>query len=174
VKADLFGLGRLLYVAATGKDRCEFPALPEDLDEWPAAEREALLELNEVLIRTCSPDPAKRHESSNELASELNLILAGRSVRRAHAIERRLQRALKVTTGAILALALAGGATLFHYRERQRADERAARESILRQRAEHSETQRREQLRHSLLQQAIALTDVPPGSKRGSRGRLLA
>ena len=171
VKGDLFALGRLLYVAATGNDRCEFPGLPEDLDQWPAAEREALLELNEVLIRACSPEISKRHGSSNELASDLNLILAGRSVRRAHAVERRLQQARQVAAGALAALTLAGVATLFHYTERQRSDERAARESDLRLRAERAERQSREQLRQSLLQEAAALTS---SSEPARRARALA
>src|SRR5262249_6045063 len=58
VKADMFALGRLLYEAATGKDRGEFPELPEDLDTLP--DREPLLELNEVLLRLCAPDPVHR------------------------------------------------------------------------------------------------------------------
>lgn len=44
VRADLFAFGRLLYEAATGKDRCEFPEVPPDLDTWP--DRDAFLELN--------------------------------------------------------------------------------------------------------------------------------
>src|SRR5206468_4437985 len=77
-KADLFALGRLLYEAATGKDRCEFPQLSADLEDWPASEREALLELNEVLAKLGAPDPADRHANAAEVAGDLNLILAGR------------------------------------------------------------------------------------------------
>src|SRR5689334_15463979 len=55
-RADLFALGRLLYEAATGKNRSDFPGLPDDLDRWPKSEREALLELNEVLARACAPE----------------------------------------------------------------------------------------------------------------------
>src|ERR1043166_5704601 len=76
-RADLFGLGRLLYEAATGKNRCDFPGLPDDLDRWPKSEREALIELNEVLARACAPEAKDRHRNAAELAGELNLILAG-------------------------------------------------------------------------------------------------
>ena len=48
-RADLFGLGRLLYEAATGKNRCDFPGLPDDLDRWPKSEREALIEAFSLL-----------------------------------------------------------------------------------------------------------------------------
>src|SRR5262245_64533115 len=34
-QADLYSLGKVLYEAATGKDRRDYPALPEDLRSWP-------------------------------------------------------------------------------------------------------------------------------------------
>src|SRR5262245_46631397 len=70
-RADLFALGRLLYEAATGKDRCEFPQLPGDLENWPSTERETLLELNEVLAKLCAPDAATRHNNAAEVAGDL-------------------------------------------------------------------------------------------------------
>src|ERR1051326_8467543 len=108
-KADLFALGRLLFEAATGRDRCEFPQLPPDLENWPAFERATLLELNEVLARLCAPNPADRHDNAAEVAGDLNLILAGRSVRRAYGIERRLRRATQISAAALAVVILATG-----------------------------------------------------------------
>ncbi|MCI0535245.1 MAG: protein kinase, partial [Verrucomicrobiales bacterium] len=155
-RADLFSLGRLLYEAGTGMDRCDFPNLPADLDRWPDAEREGLLELNEVLARACAPEPAKRHANSAELAGDLNLILAGRSVRRAYGVERRLRRATQVSVAAIAVLALAAGLVWFQGSRQRQAEASAARERSLRERAEVAERESRQQLYTALLEQARA------------------
>jgi serine/threonine protein kinase len=156
VQADLFALGRLLYQAATGKDRLEYPDLPSDLDRWP--DREILLELNEVLARACAPEPANRRANAAELALDLNLILAGRSVRRAYRVERRLKQATLTAALAAMAVLLTASAVWSQRMLRQRADARAAQEADLRQRAEQSEKLGRERLREALLQQALALS----------------
>jgi serine/threonine protein kinase/WD40 repeat protein len=150
VQADVFGLGRVLYEAATGKDRCDYPELPDDLHAWGAPEREGLLELNEILARACAPEVSDRYANAAELAGDLNLLLAGRSVRRAHGIERRLRVATRVVgVAVVVALAALGVSWLQHGR--------AKRETALRERAEQAEATAREQLRDSLLHQAEAL-----------------
>jgi len=162
-RADLFSLGRLLYEAVTGKDRCDFPGLPGDLDRWPKGEREALLELNEVLARACAAEAKKRHSNTAELAGDLNLILAGRSVRRSYRIERRLRRATLVS-GVALALVIATTfSTWLQHRQREQSEARAKREAALREqtqnslaRAEAAEHESEQQLYTALLEQARA------------------
>jgi WD40 repeat protein len=154
VKADLFALGRLLYEAATGKDRCEFPELPEDLDTVP--DREQMLELNEVLSRLCAPEPGQRYANAAEVAGDLNLILAGRSVRRANGVERRLRRATQISAMALAVLALAAGVVWFQGMRRRQAETRAAHEHTLRERAVTAERESRQQLYTALLEQARA------------------
>jgi serine/threonine protein kinase/WD40 repeat protein len=153
-QADVFSLGRLLYEAATGKDRCEFPMLPADLDQWPRPEREAMLELNEVLARACAANPKERHANAAELAGDLNVILAGRSVRRAYGIERRLRRATQVSAAALAVVALAGGVVWFQRLQQHQAETRAAQERVLRERAEAAELEAQRQLYTALLEQA--------------------
>jgi WD40 repeat protein len=155
-RADLFSLGRLLYESVSGKDRCEFPELPPDLDRWPDAEREALLELSEVLERTCDHDPAKRHANAAELAADLNLILSGQSVRHAYGIERRLRRARRVSLFTLGVLALTAGILAFQDHARRAAEVRASGEALLRQRAEAAERAAQRQLYTALLEQARA------------------
>jgi len=157
-RADLFGLGRLLYEAATGQDRCDFPEMPVDLDRWP--DRATTLELNEVLMKVCAPEAFRRHANAAELAGDLNLILSGRSIRRTYGIERRLRRATQITAVAAVALVVATGAVWFQRQQREQFETQSREQAALRQRAEQAERQSREQLRESLLQQARALTSA--------------
>jgi WD40 repeat protein len=155
-RGDVFSLGRLLYEAATGRDRCEFPSLPEDLDSWPAEERRVLLELNEVLARMCDQDLSRRHENVAAVAGDLNLILAGGSVRRAYGVERRLRRATRMIGVAAALIVLAAGVLGLLSVRQQEATRRAAVERSLRQRAEAAEQRSQQQLYTALLEQARA------------------
>ncbi|MCC7373210.1 MAG: hypothetical protein IT581_01040 [Verrucomicrobiales bacterium] len=154
VKADLFALGRLLYEAVTGKDRCEFPELPPDLDTWP--DRDDFLELNEILNRLCAPEPGERFANAAEVAGDLNLVLAGRSVRHHYDAERRWLRARRITAIALGLLALATSAAWLQRQQQQQAERRALEERSLRQRAQAAEIASRRQLYTALLEQARA------------------
>jgi WD40 repeat protein len=162
-RADLFALGRLLYEAATGKDRCEFPGLPDDLDRWPHNDREGLIELNEVLARACASEAKKRHNNAAELAGDLNLILAGRSVRRAYRVERQLHRATLVSVVALVLVFAAVFSNWLQRRQRELANAHARREASLRQeaqkslaRAQAAERAAQRQLYTALFEQACA------------------
>lgn len=98
--ADVFALGRLVYELCTGRDRNEFPQLPEDVARLP--DTRDLLRLNDVILRACDPYPAARYHDGSELLRDLERISAGRRVRRS-------RRAL-VLGGAAAGVALAGAA----------------------------------------------------------------
>lgn len=153
-QADLYSLGKLLYELATGRDRMDFPQLPPDLAQWH--EGEALFELNEVMSRACAPDAAERYTSAKEFQADLNLFLAGRSLRRARNVERSLAQ-LKRFAGAASVLVIAGAAALWlANREARNARERAGVEFTLRQRAEAAEREWQRQLHSALFEQARA------------------
>jgi len=154
VKADLFALGRLLYEAATGKDRCAFPELPADLDTWP--DRDGFLELNEVLARLCAPDPGRRCANAAEAAGDLNLILAGRSVRRAYGVERRLRVATRFSVVALGVVLLASAVVGIQEMRQRREAALTAAERSLRERAQAAEKESRQQLYTALFEQARA------------------
>ena len=162
-RADLYALGRLLYESATGLHRSEFPSLPADLDRWPAKEREQLIDLSEVLARACAPDPKNRHANAAELAGDLNLILAGRSVRKAYRVERHLRHARIVSIVALIVVLAAIASNFLQRRQREFADAHARRESALREesqrslaRAETAELEARKLLFTALSEQARA------------------
>src|SRR5690349_7246241 len=101
-QSDIYSFGKVLYEASTGKDRQDFPELPE---EWAESQEYAgLLELNEVVLQACKPDPATRYSAAWDMHSDLVLVLNGRSVKRLRLLERRMAYLKK--TGAIGALVL--------------------------------------------------------------------
>jgi hypothetical protein len=84
------------------------------------------------------------------------VVLAGRSVRRAYGVERRLRRATWTTALALLVVVAAIFSNWFHRRQKELADARAKQESVLRERAEAAERNGRQQLYTALLEQARA------------------
>jgi tetratricopeptide (TPR) repeat protein len=111
-QADIFALGKVLYEAATGMDRREFPKLPQDLRDWPDAKLVA--ELNAIVLRACAKDTLNRYKSALEVLNDLARLTKGRSVLR-HRIWRERLRTLRsagFVTAAIM-LAAGGGAFLW-------------------------------------------------------------
>jgi Flp pilus assembly protein TadD len=112
--ADVFGLGKVLYELSTGLDRKEFPRLPPDLDKL--ADRQALLELNEIIVRACDSAPAQRYADASALLADLQLLQRGKSIRRIRSNRRRLTIAL--WAGVVLA-AMAASATVQYLVQRR-------------------------------------------------------
>ncbi|HXI51708.1 MAG TPA: serine/threonine-protein kinase, partial [Candidatus Saccharimonadales bacterium] len=120
-QADLYSLGKVLYEMSTGKDRNDFPELPSDARESP--ERDQLIELNEILLKACQNDPAKRYPSAEEMRADLALLHGGRSVKHLRIVERRLALLTRVGLVAGAATALAIGGYLFETKRRIQAEQ---------------------------------------------------
>lgn len=84
---DLYSLGKVLYEMVTGKDPREFPQLPPDIADM--AHSAAILELNEVLLRACEKEPARRYQTAGELHQDLAWLERGFSLRARKARRRR-------------------------------------------------------------------------------------
>jgi serine/threonine protein kinase len=86
-QADIFALGKVLYEAATGLDRREFPKLPENLRLWPDAPQ--VFELNEIILKACAQDSKDRYQTCDELHADLALLNQGKSVKQKRTREQR-------------------------------------------------------------------------------------
>ncbi|MEI6654009.1 MAG: SUMF1/EgtB/PvdO family nonheme iron enzyme [Verrucomicrobiota bacterium] len=76
-QADVYSLGKVLYEIATGKDRMDFPELPDELPG--AAERKRWQELNRIICDVCEPRASKRKiTTAAELAICLRLLQQGK------------------------------------------------------------------------------------------------
>ncbi len=111
VGSDLFALGRLLYEMSSGRDRMDYPRLPEDFDQLN--DRAALLEFNEIVLKAGDPDRQRRYASAEEVVRDLLLLEAGKSVRRLRLLETRFALALRAAAVAILVTLVAVAAWLW-------------------------------------------------------------
>lgn len=124
VAADLYSLGKVLYEISTGRDRRDFPKLPENLEYLP--DKRTLLELNEVTAKACDPTLSRRYASAQAMNEDLLLLQAGKSVRRLHLIERRFQFVAKYGIAATALTLAAASAFLWATFEARKAQENFA------------------------------------------------
>ena len=116
-QADIFAFGKVLYEAATGLDRREFPKLSDDLRSWPDAAQ--VFELNEIILKACAQDAKSRYQTCDEMHADLALLGQGKSVKQ----KRTRQQQWMVGKKAGLALsALAVAAALISLWPRQPAE----------------------------------------------------
>ncbi len=80
-QADIFSLGKVLYELSTGKDRLDFPELDSQLTS--RADKQQLLQLNDVLIRACAGDTRKRYSCAAAMHADLCRLASGLPPKRA-------------------------------------------------------------------------------------------
>jgi hypothetical protein len=80
-QADVYSLGKVLYEVATGKDRLDFPELPDEIPT--GADRRQWLALNQVICEVCDPHLTRRTiRTAGELADAMALLRKGKRRRR--------------------------------------------------------------------------------------------
>lgn len=78
-QADVYGLGKVLYEMSSGKDRLQFPELPDELPE--NTNRKRWLALNQVICDICDPRVSKRTiKTASSLADALLRLQRGKRV----------------------------------------------------------------------------------------------
>jgi len=77
-QADVYSLGKVLYEISTGKDRFEYPELPDDLGE--AENQRELIALNHIVLRSCRANPHKRYPSADKMHADLLQLQQGHAV----------------------------------------------------------------------------------------------
>lgn len=65
IRADIYALGKVLYELSTGKDRNEYPALPESLGSH--AETRDLILLNKIILKACRMRIWQRYQTAEEM-----------------------------------------------------------------------------------------------------------
>ena len=71
--ADVFGLGKLIYEVATGRDREAFPKMPTALSAQPPTREWE--QFHRILLKACEEDPDKRYARASELHRDLLQLL---------------------------------------------------------------------------------------------------
>ena len=68
-QADIFALGMVLYMMATGKNASSFPEIGTSLTE--AADSAAFFALNGVILKACKPNLSQRYQTAEEMRQAL-------------------------------------------------------------------------------------------------------
>ncbi|MCI0540868.1 MAG: hypothetical protein L0Z50_37180, partial [Verrucomicrobiales bacterium] len=115
---DLYALGMVLYLMATGNKLGDFPKSAPDLENFEESERRELTELQAVYDKACDPSPSDRQPSAQVLRDELEMLRKNESVLRLRQLEEDRQQfeaqreAMRVRRRRVIAVSLVAAAAV--------------------------------------------------------------
>jgi WD40 repeat protein len=118
-QSDIYGLGKTLYETSTGCDRHSYPEIPEEADRWP--DRQAFLELNEIVTRACHSQPGLRYKSAEVMHADLEALHRGKSIKQLRLREQQISRAKRLALTSLGVVTVVAGLALFVRYQRQTA-----------------------------------------------------
>jgi serine/threonine protein kinase len=106
IRADIYALGKVLYEISTGKDRNEYPALPE----FPGshAETRDLILLNRIILKACRVKAWERYQTAEEMMLALLAFQFDKAALRRRESTDLLTKVIAII-GAIATLGVVGG-----------------------------------------------------------------
>lgn len=107
VRADIYALGKVLYEISTGKDRNEYPALPEMPGSH--AETRDFLVLNRIILKACRAKAWQRYQTAEEMMRTLLAFEFDKAALRNRENVNLLTKVLAII-GTMVALGVTGGA----------------------------------------------------------------
>jgi eukaryotic-like serine/threonine-protein kinase len=105
-RADVYALGKVLYELSTGRDRNEYPALPE-MPGSPAETRDLIL-FNKIILKACRAKAWQRYQTAEEMMQALLAFQFDKAALRQKERTELLTRVFAII-GAIAVLGVVGG-----------------------------------------------------------------
>ena len=93
-QADIYSLGKVLYEISTGRIARTSRSCPPICARCPNGS--SLVEFNEIVLKACEPELARRYQSAEEMHADLVVLQAGKSLKRLRTMERRFRELTRI------------------------------------------------------------------------------